>query len=123
MEEYAEIIESHPGLVLTSDNPPTWKGFLIVDPNLGVNVDIKLIVPNYPELRDVDLLFGDSISLLFGTRFEEKIYRLLENTTTVSSLLLQLKRVVVQSACPLYAYCRMLICVEITEAFFSDQSH
>ena len=96
MEEFAEIVKNYPGIILTSEKPMTWKGLLIVDTTLGVTINMKLVVPNYPELTDATLLFGKSIALLFGTGFEEKITRLLETTTTVTSLLFQLKRLVVR---------------------------
>ncbi|XP_043289903.1 E3 ubiquitin-protein ligase FANCL [Venturia canescens] len=94
MEESAEIIKSHPGLVLVSEHPVTWKGFLVVDTSLGFAIDITLTLPFYPQLTDANLFFGQSISLLHGTDFTDKILRLLENATTVSSLLFQLKRIV-----------------------------
>ncbi|XP_015123577.1 E3 ubiquitin-protein ligase FANCL [Diachasma alloeum] len=89
MAEYSDIVKCHPLLVLISEKPMTWYGFLLV--NKDTRVEMKLRVPHYPELRDASVRFGEQICLLQGSDFKNKFKELLVNGTSVLSFLRQLQ--------------------------------
>ncbi|XP_063978562.1 E3 ubiquitin-protein ligase FANCL isoform X2 [Diachasmimorpha longicaudata] len=89
MAEYSEIVKYHPLLVLISEKPMTWYGFLLL--NKDTRVEIKLRVPHYPELRGAKVRFGQQICLFQGSDFENKFNDLLANGTSVPSFLRQLQ--------------------------------
>lgn len=95
-EEYNEIFNWHPELILISECPVTWEGLLIIPwkSNTETRIKIKLIVPKYPLLNDARLLFGRKLTFLYGTKFNEKVYNLLQSAVTVSSFLRQLQMLI-----------------------------
>ncbi|XP_011297839.1 E3 ubiquitin-protein ligase FANCL [Fopius arisanus] len=89
MAEYSDIVKCHPLLVLISEKPMTWYGFMVV--NKDTRIEIKLRVPHYPELRGASVHFGQQICLFQGSEFRSKYKGLLQNATSVLSFLRQLQ--------------------------------
>ncbi|XP_076618607.1 E3 ubiquitin-protein ligase Fancl isoform X2 [Colletes latitarsis] len=75
-DDYKVIVQCHPEMILTSETPVTWQGFLAVScrSNSGRNirVKLKLIVPNYPLLRDANINFGKEITRIRSIEFSQK---------------------------------------------------
>ncbi|XP_054001594.1 E3 ubiquitin-protein ligase FANCL [Hylaeus anthracinus] len=98
VDEYEIIVQSYPEMILISESPVTWQGFLTVScrSNSGRNtrVKLKLIVPNYPSLHDADINFGKEITLIRNIEFSQKVKNLMENITKVSSFLRQLQSLI-----------------------------
>lgn len=103
MTEYEEIIKWYPHLVLVSENPAIWHGFLTI--NNSIQMDIKLTVPNYPQLNDASINFGNKIYLTYGTDFANKVASLLSNSSSVTSLLNKLQRLLVENIVKLLKSC------------------
>lgn len=100
--DYADISKLHPEMILTSKYPITWKGFLIIPvETLSARdvrcprIKLKLIVPNYPSLRDMQVNFGKQIATLRNRQFSNSVKNLLKTASTVSSFLKQLQLIIV----------------------------
>ncbi|XP_043262653.1 E3 ubiquitin-protein ligase FANCL isoform X2 [Colletes gigas] len=76
IDDYKVIVQCHPEMILTSETPVTWQGFLAVScrSNSGRNirVKLKLIVPNYPLLHDANINFGKEITRIRSIEFSQK---------------------------------------------------
>ncbi|XP_076163567.1 E3 ubiquitin-protein ligase Fancl [Ptiloglossa arizonensis] len=98
VDDYEVIVQCHPEMVLISEIPVTWQGFLTVScrSNSGRNIRVKLkiIVPNYPSLHDANVTFGKKITLIRNLEFSRKVKNLMQNTTKVSSFLRQLQSLI-----------------------------
>lgn len=97
--DYEAIIQWHPEMVLISEAPVTWQGFLNVScrssAGKNIRIKLKLIVPNYPSLCDAEIRFGKEITLIRNEEFKQKVKDLMQNTTRVSSFLRQLQSLTV----------------------------
>ncbi|KAF7987502.1 hypothetical protein HCN44_003264 [Aphidius gifuensis] len=91
MDEYSEIIKEHPYLILINDNPVSWHGFLLINNN-KLKMEIKLIVPNYPSMKNSILRFGKNIYHMHNTDFSTKSMELLHSAISVPTFLRQLQR-------------------------------
>lgn len=94
MDEYSEIIKEHPYLILINDSPVSWHGFLLINNN-QVKMEIKLIVPTYPSMKNAILRFGKNIYHMHNTDFSTKSMELLHSAISVSTFLRQLQRLMV----------------------------
>ncbi|XP_076754719.1 E3 ubiquitin-protein ligase Fancl [Xylocopa sonorina] len=95
-DDYRSIIEKYPEMILISQNPATWHGFLKVPSNSGQNIRIrlKLIIRNYPSLHNVEIKFGKEIAFIHDRKFSKKLRDLTHNTTKVSTFLRQLQSLI-----------------------------
>ena len=90
MDDYTEVTELFPTLVLLSSSPPTWKGFLTVvdkDRNYDLKVKIKLIVPSFPRLENLEIYFGETIARAFDINFKNQIETITEKSESLTSFL------------------------------------
>jgi len=61
---YEAILHWHPEMILVSESPVTWQGFLIISDSLYPDkircprVKVKLVIPNYPLLYEAQVSFG-----------------------------------------------------------------
>ncbi|XP_076233600.1 E3 ubiquitin-protein ligase Fancl isoform X2 [Calliopsis andreniformis] len=98
VDDYEAIIQWHPEMVLISETPVSWQGFLTVQcrPNSerSVRIKLKLIVPNYPSLCDADIRFGKEITFIRKLEFSQKVKDLMQSTTKVSLFLRQLQELI-----------------------------
>ncbi|XP_031775507.1 E3 ubiquitin-protein ligase FANCL isoform X2 [Apis florea] len=93
INDYKSIIQWHPEMILISEKPVTWKGFLKVSCNSGRNmrIKLKLIVHNYPSLCDAEINFGKEIAFIRNKEFSEKVKNLMHNVNKISIFLKQLQ--------------------------------
>lgn len=98
MDEFDEMLEQYPQMILTSKAPTTWKGFVTVrnnTTNMEKKVKLKIIVPLFPHLEKTLVLFGGSIAVLFGPKFKKQLTSLLSNSESVPSFLQELIKLIV----------------------------
>nr|XP_012215663.1 PREDICTED: E3 ubiquitin-protein ligase FANCL [Linepithema humile]XP_012215664.1 PREDICTED: E3 ubiquitin-protein ligase FANCL [Linepithema humile] len=96
------FLKWHPEMILVSDSPITWQGFLLIshascEPHdiQCSRVKLKLILPNYPSFRNVQIRFGKQIAFLRNIEFRQKVKALLMNSTqTVPLFLRQLQSLI-----------------------------
>lgn len=96
------IVDSHPELILVSESPVTWKGFLIVPHLLHSagsarcsRVKLKLVMPNYPSFYNAQISFGRHIAFLRNRKFSRKVKESMESAQTVLLFLKQLQSLIV----------------------------
>lgn len=103
---YEEILERHPEMILVSESPVTWHGFLIISRSLCAAYDfqsprvrLKLIMPVYPSFESAHVKFGRQIASLRNTEFHKRVKELIKTAfkteQTVSSFLTQLQSLIV----------------------------
>lgn len=92
-KEYEDVLTWHPHLVLISKKPITWRGFLEINNN--TQIKINLTVPNYPQMKKASIKFGSKIHSICSSDFSTKVKALLNNATSVLSFLNQLQRIMV----------------------------
>lgn len=99
INDYKSIIQWHPEMILISEKPITWKGFLKVSCNSGRNmrIKLKLIVYNYPSLCDAEINFGKEIAFIRNKEFSEKVKNLMHNVNKISPFLKQLQLLIVSN--------------------------
>lgn len=99
INDYKSIIQWHPEMILISEKPVTWKGFLKVSCNSGRNmrIKLKLIVHNYPSLCDAEINFGKEIAFIRNKEFSEKVKNLMHNVNKISIFLKQLQLLIVSN--------------------------
>lgn len=102
--DYEEMLEWHPEMVLVSESPVTWHGFLNISNLPCVASDIqcsrvrlKLIMPNYPSFCNSEVRFGKQIAFLRKKGFSEKVKELTWTAQTVSLFLRQLQSLIVST--------------------------
>ncbi|XP_014218744.1 E3 ubiquitin-protein ligase FANCL [Copidosoma floridanum] len=101
-DDFKEMLELYPTLVLVSESPPTWKGSLTVTnnyTNCKTNVVVKFVVPLYPHLNDASIYFGRSIAFLFGNRFKNQIESLIKASESVPSFFQELTTAIEKMIC------------------------
>ncbi|XP_072760855.1 E3 ubiquitin-protein ligase FANCL [Anoplolepis gracilipes] len=103
---YLEILGQHPEMILVSESPATWHGFLIISRSLCAAYDfqsprirLKLIMPDYPLFNGAHVRFGRQIASLWNREFHKRVNELIimaaSNTEqTVSSFLTQLQTLI-----------------------------
>lgn len=99
-DDYENIIQWYPELVLVSKQPITWQGFLPISCNSCskriIRIKLKLILPKFPSLDDVEINFGKAITLLRSNEgFGQKVQELTRNVTKLSSFLRKLQSLIV----------------------------
>ncbi|XP_033338653.2 E3 ubiquitin-protein ligase Fancl [Megalopta genalis] len=97
--DYESMIQWHPEMILISESPIIWQGFLTVfcRSNFGRNVRIKLklTVPNYPSLHDAKINFGKEIALISNyINFSNQVKDLMSNARKVSLFLRHLQSLI-----------------------------
>lgn len=102
---YEAIWERHPEMILVSESPVTWHGFLIITRSLcaynfqSSRIRLKLIMPAYPLFDDVHVKFGRQIASLQNKEFHKKMNELIKaackTEQTVSLFLTQLQSLIV----------------------------
>jgi len=99
---YEFFFEWHPEVILVSESPITWQGFLVIsDASYAAHdiqcprVKLKLILPNYPSFRDVQIRFGRQIAFLRNIEFIQKVKALINSAETVPLFLKQLQSLIV----------------------------
>lgn len=97
---YEAMLTLHPEMILVSESPVTWQGFLIIS-NLYPagkpqcpRVKVKLIIPNYPLFYNAQIIFGKEIAFLRNREFSRKVKELIESEKTVLSFLTSLKTLI-----------------------------
>ncbi|KAL6437567.1 hypothetical protein ACFW04_004185 [Cataglyphis niger] len=99
---YEEILERHPEMILVSESPVTWHGFLIISRSScalydfqSPRVRLKLIMPVYPSFESTRIKFGRQIASLRNIEFHKRVKELVKTAfkteQTVSSFLTQLQ--------------------------------
>lgn len=96
------ILDCHPEMILVSESPIIWEGFLIV-PHLlrGIGdarysrVKLKLVMPNYPSFCNAQIGFGRHIAFLRNREFSRKVKESMKSAQTVLSFLKQLQSLIV----------------------------
>lgn len=107
---YEEILERHPEMVLVSESPVTWHGFLIISRSLCAAYDfqsprvrLKLIMPVYPSFESAHVKFGRQIASLRNTEFHKRVKELIKaafkTEQTVSPFLTQLQSLIGEYMC------------------------
>ncbi|XP_020299830.1 E3 ubiquitin-protein ligase FANCL isoform X3 [Pseudomyrmex gracilis] len=101
--DFEEMLEWHPEMILVSESPVTWHGFLNISNSQCVTRDtqcfrvrLKLIIPNYPSFSNSEVRFGKQIALLRKKGFSQKVKELTQTAQTVSLFLRQLQSVIVE---------------------------
>jgi len=96
------LLKWHPEMILISESPVTWQGFLIISKSSYAaheiyypRVKLKLIVPNYPSLYNMQVRFGKQITFLRNKELCSKMKELMNTVHTVSSFLTQLQSLIV----------------------------
>lgn len=99
---YEAILDWHPEMVLVSESPVTWKGFLIISHSSCTvrdaqcpRVKLKLVMHNYPSFDNAQISFGRHIAFLRNEEFRKKVNELMNSTQTVPSFLTQLQSLIV----------------------------
>ncbi|XP_071563928.1 E3 ubiquitin-protein ligase FANCL [Temnothorax nylanderi] len=89
------ILNWHPEMILVSESPVTWKGFLIVShlscAETQSRVKLKVVMPNYPSFDNAQINFGRHIAFLRNREFSKKVKELMQSAQTVRSFLTQLQ--------------------------------
>ncbi|XP_076643462.1 E3 ubiquitin-protein ligase Fancl [Halictus rubicundus] len=98
-DDYDSIVQSHPEMILISETPAVWQGFLTVScrSNSGRNIRIKLklTAPSYPSLHDAKIKFGKEITLIRNSiGFSNQVKDLMSKTRKVSLFLRQLQSLI-----------------------------
>ncbi|XP_011880434.1 PREDICTED: E3 ubiquitin-protein ligase FANCL [Vollenhovia emeryi] len=100
---YEAIWDWHPEMILVSESPVTWKGFLIVSHSSYVagdarcsRVKLKLAMPDYPSFDNAQIAFGRHIALLRNREFSRRVKDLMTSAQTVLSFFTQLQSLVSQ---------------------------
>lgn len=99
------FLEWHPEMILMSELPVTWQGFLIISYYCTIHdiqfhkVKLKLILPNYPSFCDVQIRFGRQIAFLRNIEFIQKVKALINSAQTVPLFLKQLQSLIVSIKC------------------------
>lgn len=102
---YEAILERHPEIILVSEAPVTWHGFLIISHSLCTAYDfqsprvrLKLIMPAYPSFEHAHVKFGRQIASLHNKEFHKRMKELIttafKTEQTVSSFLTQLQSLI-----------------------------
>ncbi|EZA62218.1 hypothetical protein DMN91_003592 [Ooceraea biroi] len=105
VNDYETVLEYHPEMILTSESPVTWQGFLIISKLYAAReihcprVKLKLVVPNYPSLGNMQIRFGRQIVFLRNREFSRKVKQLMNDSQTVSSFLTQLQLLIGKYMC------------------------
>jgi len=96
------LLKWHPEMILISESPVTWQGFLIIPKSSYAahevhypRVKLKLVVPNYPSLHNMQVRFGKQIIFLRNKELCSKVKELINTVQTVSSFLTQLQSLIV----------------------------
>lgn len=99
---YKEILDYQPEMVLISESPVTWKGFLIISHSSCTvrdvqcpRVKLKLVMRNYPSFDNAQISFGRHIAFLRNKEFSKKVNELMNSTQTVLSFLRELQSLIV----------------------------
>lgn len=103
---YEAVFERHPEIILVSESPVTWHGFLIISRSLCAAYDfqsprvrLKLIMPDYPSFDRAHVQFGRKIASLRNREFPKKVKELIKAAVkteqTVSSFLTKLQSLIV----------------------------
>ncbi|XP_076278688.1 E3 ubiquitin-protein ligase Fancl [Lasioglossum baleicum] len=97
--DYDSIVQWHPEMILISETPVVWRGFLTVScrSNSGrsIRIKLKLTAPSYPSLHDAKINFGEEITLIRNsTSFGNKVNDLMTKATKVSLFLRQLQSLI-----------------------------
>lgn len=97
------ILNWHPEMILVSESPITWEGFLIVSHLLYITGDtrcsrvkLKLVMPNYPSFCNAQISFGRHIAFLRNKEFSKKVKESMKSAQTVLSFLTQLQSLIVR---------------------------
>lgn len=106
---YEAILERHPEMILVSESPVTWHGFLIISRSLcaydfqSPRIRLKLIMPAYPLFHDIHVKFGRQIASLQNKEFYKRMNDLIKTASkteqTVSSFLTQLQSLIGEYIC------------------------
>ncbi|KAG5325857.1 FANCL ligase, partial [Pseudoatta argentina] len=95
---YEEILKWHPEMILISESPVIWQGFLLVSelyPAGNIRcprVKVKLVMPNYPSFDKARISFGKHIAFLRNIGFSREVKESMKSQKkTVSSFLSQLQ--------------------------------
>ncbi|KYM75574.1 E3 ubiquitin-protein ligase FANCL [Atta colombica] len=95
---YEEILKCHPEMILISESPVTWQGFLLVSelyPTTNIRcsrVKVKLVMPNYPSFDKARISFGKHIAFLRNIGFSREVKKSMKTQQkTVSLFLSQLQ--------------------------------
>lgn len=96
------ILDWHPEMILVSESPVTWEGFLIVPHLLHTagdarcsRVKLKLVLPNYPSFHNAQIGFGRHIAFLRAREFSRKVKESINSAETVLLFLTQLQSLIV----------------------------
>ncbi|XP_029174028.1 E3 ubiquitin-protein ligase FANCL [Nylanderia fulva] len=102
--DYGAILERHPEIILVSESPVTWYGFLIISHSLctaydfqSPRVKLKLIMSAYPSFEQAHIEFGRQIASLRNKEFHKRVKQLMttfKSEQTVSSFLTQLQSLI-----------------------------
>lgn len=102
---YEEILKWHPEMILISESPVTWQGFLLVS-ELCVSagnarcprIKVKLVMPNYPSFDKARISFDKHIAFLRNIKFSREVKESIKSQKkTVSSFLSQLQLLIVSN--------------------------
>jgi len=101
---YEEILKWHPEMILISESPVTWQGFLLVSElypagNIRcLRVKVKLVMPNYPSFDKARINFDKHIAFLRNIEFSREVKESMKSKKkTVSSFLSQLQLLIVSN--------------------------
>ncbi|XP_025987010.1 E3 ubiquitin-protein ligase FANCL [Solenopsis invicta] len=100
---YEEILKCHPEMTLVSKSPVTWQGYLLISSlvhpagrTLYPRVWVKLVVPNFPSLSNVQLSFGKHIAFLRNKEFSREVNETIKSVQTVVSFLTRLESLILK---------------------------
>ncbi|XP_011631280.1 E3 ubiquitin-protein ligase FANCL isoform X1 [Pogonomyrmex barbatus] len=98
---YDAILDWHPEMILISESPVTWQGFLVISYSSLTardrqcsRVKLKLVMPNYPSFCNAQISFGRHIASLRNREFSDKVKELIKGTQTVPTFLTQLQSLI-----------------------------
>lgn len=98
------ILDWHPEMILVSESPVTWKGFLIISHSLYTagntrcsRVKLKLVMPNYPSFDNTEIHFGRQIASLRDKEFSRNVKESMNSAQTVVSFLTHLQTLIVST--------------------------
>jgi len=101
---YEEILKCHPEMILISESPVTWQGFLLVSelyPTTNIRcsrVKVKLVMPNYPSFDKARISFDKHIAFLRNIGFSREVKKSMKTQQkTVSLFLSQLQLLIVSN--------------------------
>lgn len=114
------ILDWHPELILVSESPVTWEGFLIITHLLrGVGdarysrVRLKLVMPNYPSFCKAQIGFGRHIAFLRNREFSRKVKESMKSAQTVLTFLKQLQSLIVSIVIRILVYYFFIIILQL----------